>query len=278
MTSLNIVWPAMYVADELLRFWFLVFVTIAVETFTIKVILKYPLIKSIKASVIGNLVSGFIGVFIMMITMLFWHMVSDGFFNHGTFDNINWIATYIIMCVGSIFIEVLTIKIVFKETIKRLLLPLMIGNLLTYAFIAYSMTNDKKALTTKRTDTVFYYPTETHFILCDSSKLYIHKAKTIISYDDNNKILNTNDPFRFFFEKEKPQGVELEFELIKQKSILKSKEKTTLNRSSDTIQIVLKQKNPRHKNFENIFVAMDTIYFVGPDRMDGNKINYPDWQ
>lgn len=265
----------MYVAEELFRFWFLVFATIVIETFTIKVMLKYSFKKSILASLIANLVSGLAGVLLMVIIMFFWHAISDGIFNHKTFDNVNWIATYIIMCLGSVFIEALTIHLIFKDTIKRLFLSLLIGNLLTYTFIAYSMTNDKKALSKKRTETVFYYPTESHFILTDSTKLFVNKAKTKISYNDNNEKLNKNYPLIIFFEKEKRQGVELEFKLIK-KSTLKSNEKIKSNRSSDTIQIVLKQKKPRNKNFTNIIT--DTIFFVGPDRIYDNKINYPDWK
>lgn len=139
MTLLNLVWPAIYVYDEVWRFWFLVFVTIVVETFTLMAMLKYSLQKSFLAAVIGNLVSGVIGTFVMRWAMLFWHLIADNFVPSATFGTINWIVTYVFMCLGSVFIETLTIKLIFKETIKRLFIPLLIGNLLTYGFIAYSM-------------------------------------------------------------------------------------------------------------------------------------------
>ena len=132
------VWPAIYVYDEVWRFWFLVFATIIIETLTIMVILKYPIRKSFFVSLIGNFVSGLIGTFVMMYAMLFWHFVAVRFVPHATFDKINWVATYILMCFGSVFIETLAIKLIFKDTINRLYFPLLLGNLLTYAFIAFT--------------------------------------------------------------------------------------------------------------------------------------------
>lgn len=135
----NMVWPALYISEELRNFWFLVFGTVAIEIFIIKSFLKYSWTKSIISSVIGNLVSGFGGTFIMIWAMLVWHGVVDDFVPHATFDTVNWVATYLLMCVGSVLLEVLTVSIVFKDKIKRLFLPLLTGNLLTYIFIAFSM-------------------------------------------------------------------------------------------------------------------------------------------
>lgn len=165
MILLNMVWPAIYVYDEVWRFWFLVFATIVIETFTIMVMLKYSLKKSFLASVIGNLVSGLVGTFVMMWAMLFWHLLADNFVPNATFDIINWVATYILMCFGSVFIETLTIKLIFKDTIKRLFIPLLIGNLLTYGFIAYVMVaKTGKDPKEKRTELVLYSPTPSRFI------------------------------------------------------------------------------------------------------------------
>ncbi|WP_343854805.1 hypothetical protein [Algoriphagus jejuensis] len=135
----NMVWPALYISEELRNFWFLVFGTVAIEIFIIKSFLKYPWAKSIISSVIGNLVSGSVGTFTMIWAMLIWHGVVDDFVPHATFDTINWVATYLLMCVGSVLLEALTVSIIFKDKIKRLFLPLLTGNLLTYIFIAFSM-------------------------------------------------------------------------------------------------------------------------------------------
>jgi len=277
MISLNMVWPAMYVAEEFFQFWFLILATIVIETFTIKAMLKYPLKKALKASLIANLVSGSIGIYLMMMAMLCWHTISDGILNNRTFDNINWIASYILMCIGSIIIETLTIKVIFKDTIKRLLLPLMIGNLLTYTVIAFSMANDKKALSKQRIETEFYFPIEDHFILLDSTKLYISKAKIRLSYDDNNQLLNKKRPFNIFYEKEKTGKPQFELQFLDEKQIKKIGNKEKLVRSSDTIKIVLKQKNYKLKNDQNILISTDTIYFVGPHKIYNGKENYPEY-
>jgi hypothetical protein len=135
----NMVWPALYISEELRNFWFLIFGTVAIEIFIIKAFLKYPWTKSVISSVIGNLVSGIIGTFVMIWAMLAWHAVVDDFLPHATFDTINWVATYLLMCGGSVLLEALTIRIIYKDNLKRLFLPLLTGNLLTYIFIAFSM-------------------------------------------------------------------------------------------------------------------------------------------
>jgi len=90
-------------------------------------------------SLIGNLVSGFIGTFVMVFAMILWHFVVDSFLPHGTFDIVNWIATFVLMFCGSVLIETLAIKLIYKEKIKRLFLPMMIGNLFSYIFILVAM-------------------------------------------------------------------------------------------------------------------------------------------
>lgn len=266
MILLNMVWPAIYVYNEVWRFWFLVFATVIIETFTIMAILRYSIRKSFFASVIGNLVSGLIGTFVMMYAMLFWHLVVDSFVPHATFDIINWVATYILMCLGSVFIETLTIKLIFKDTIKRLFFPLLIGNLLTYGFIAFTMaTKADKDPKEKRTEQVMYSPTPNSFTLLDSTKLLIFTAKTEISYDEDDKILNTNYPLEILFEKEKPENFQFELRLVGNKyagGIENGRKLIRLDSITDTIRIVLEQKNPDPNKGWTEPLITDTINFV----------------
>ena len=138
-TLANMAWPALYVSSELGKFWYLVFVTISIEAIALKILIKFSWTKSLVSSTIGNLVSGLVGTIIMIFMMVFWHALFDKLAPQATFDIINWVATYILMCLGSVAIEVLAIKLIYKESFKRLFLPLFIGNLLTYVFIACSM-------------------------------------------------------------------------------------------------------------------------------------------
>ena len=86
---------------------------------------------------------------------------------------------------------------------KRLFIPLLIGNLLTYSFIAYTMaTKTDKDPNEKRTEQILYSPIPSSFTLLDSTKLQIFKAKTEISYDKDDKVLNTNYPLEIQFKKE----------------------------------------------------------------------------
>jgi hypothetical protein len=135
---LDMVWPALYVSETILKFWFLVIGTIVIELFVIKYFLKISWKQSIFVSIIGNLVSAIAGTILMTIAMLFWHIIVDNFVN-GTFNTINWFATYVLMCFGSVFLETLTIKIIYDQPFRRLFLPMLTGNLLSYSFIAYFM-------------------------------------------------------------------------------------------------------------------------------------------
>ncbi|MCP2029496.1 hypothetical protein L1276_004683 [Flavobacterium sp. HSC-32F16] len=266
MISLNMVWPAIYVYDEIWRFWFLVFVTIIIETFTIMAMLKYSLQKSLIASIVGNLVSGLIGTFVMMWAMLFWHLIADNFVPHATFDIINWVATYVLMCLGSVLIETFTIKLIFKETIKKLFIPLLIGNLLTYGFIAYSMmTSSDKDENIKRTEYIFYSPTPNNFILLDSTKLQIVTAKTEVLYDEKDSVLNTTYPLKIHFKKEKPDNFQFELRLSGEEDaggIEVDKKIIQLDKLSDTVNIVLEQKNPDPNKGWTAPIITDTIKFV----------------
>ena len=266
MIILNLVWPAIYIYDEIWRFWFLIFATIVIETFTIMAMLKYSTKKSFLASVIGNLVSGLVGTLVMMWAMIVWHLLADNFVPHATFDKINWVATFILMCFGSVLIETLTIKLIFKDTIKRLFIPLLIGNLLTYGFIAYIMsTKTNKNPKEKRTELVLYTSIPSCFSLLDSTKLIIFSAKTEISYDKDNKILNTNYPLEILFKKQKPENFQFNLMLVGNEysgGIEDGRKLIQLEKLTDTIRIVLEQKNPDPNKGWTEPIITDTINFV----------------
>ena len=263
MILLNMVWPAIYVYDEVWRFWFLVFATIVIETFTIMALLKYSLQKSFLASVIGNLVSGLVGTFVMMWAMLFWHLLADRFVPQATFDIINWVATYILMCLGSVLIETITIKLIFKETIKRLFIPLLIGNALTYGFIAYTMTLKNQG--EKWTENVFYSPSPNNFKLLDSTQLNIFTAKTEINHDKNDSIMNSQYDIEILFKKEKPENFQFELRLLGDKyagGIEDGRKLIHTDKLTDTIKVILEQKNPDPDKGWTAPIITDTIKFI----------------
>ena len=139
MQFLNVIWPAVYVSQAFSEFWFIIFGTIAIELITIRYFLKASWASSLVMSVVGNLVSGIIGTFIMTYGMFVWHLIADTLFFKATFNPINWIMTFILMCLGSVILEALAVKFILKKNIKKIFIPLLIGNLMSYIFIAILM-------------------------------------------------------------------------------------------------------------------------------------------
>lgn len=268
---LNVVWPALYVSEELWRFWFLVIGTILIETFVIKIFLKFSLTKSIIASIVGNCVSGFIGTFVMMWAMLLWHLIIDRL-TQGTFANVNWIATFILMCLGSVFLETLTIKRIYKEKIKRLFFPMLIGNFLTYGFIAYVMlTKTDKDPDEARAEQIKYVADKSNFVLLDNSQMKIDTALIKVSYDKNNEILNEKKRwghrYNLYipFKKQVENSFQFELRLLGEEysgGINDNSKDLHLNTLKDTIKVLLEQKNADTSLGWTKPIITDTINFT----------------
>jgi len=266
---LDMVWPALYVSQSLYKFWFLVFGTIILEAFVIRYFLKFSWTKSVIASSIGNSVSGFVGTFVMMWAMLFWDLLADNFVPYGTFGMINWIVTYILMCLGSVFLETLTIKIIYKEKIKRLFLPMMTGNFLSYAFIAIVMiTATDKDPKKVRTEVLKYLPNKQYFVLLDNNKMQIDTSTINISYDkDNNQIKNKNSKgykLHIPFKKQVKGSFQFEFKILGEKhgeSIYEASKNFNFNDLKNEYKIILEQKNPNKALGWTQPIITDTLIF-----------------
>ncbi len=125
----------MYIASSVFQFWFLILATIAVEAVCFKYIVKVTFKRSIAVSIVGNLVSGFLGTVFMTTSSLVYHAIADTLFFSNTFNTVNWIASYMIMCFGSILLELIAVKLIWKYSFKVLVLPLGVGNILSYIMI-----------------------------------------------------------------------------------------------------------------------------------------------
>lgn len=249
--SLDMIWPAIYVAEEFSKFWFLVIGTIVIELFTIKYFLKFSWKKSFFVSLIGNCVSGFVGTFIMIFAMIFWHMLFDWIFQIGTFDKINWIATYLLMCLGSVFLETQTIKIIYNEKIKRLFLPMLVGNILSYAFIAIVMIKDSKDKEVYRTEKIQYLPNKQQFTLLDKSVLNIDTSIISIEYNKDGKCLNVIDSSGYSllipFKKQFKNSFQFDLRNITDEEysggIMENSKEINVNKIENEYRILLEQKN-----------------------------------
>lgn len=265
---LDMVWPALYVSATFWKFWFLVIGTIIIELFVIKHFLKFSWKKSFYASLIGNCVSGFVGTFVMMWAMLFWHLIVDNFVQ-GTFNIINWVATYILMCLGSVFLETLTIKIIYKETIKRLFPPMMVGNVLSYIFIAIVMlTATNKDPDETSAKEFKYLPNKQQFTLLDSSTLHIDTSTIKVSFDKNNKRLNDTKHFGYNliipFKKQHETGFQFDFNIPgrdDQGGISDSSKGLIFPDFRDEYQVILEQKNPDTSLGWTKQINTDTLIF-----------------
>lgn len=248
---LDMVWPAIFVSTTFYKFWYLVIGTIIIETFVIKLFLKFNWKMSIIASLVGNCISGFIGTFIMIWAMLFWHFVADNFVPNGTFGTTNWVATFVLMCLGSVFLETLAIKILYKEKIKKLFLPMLTGNFLSYLFIAYSMiTNSNANPAEKSIQTIKYLPNKQNFILLNKSKLFIDTSIIKISIDKNGKRMNDSKSPGYYltilFKKENKNDFQFEFKILEDQftnGITDSSQELHLNELKNEFKVLMEQKN-----------------------------------
>ncbi len=131
----NMIWPALYVSEKYLMFWYLIFFTIAVEGLILYKMIDENFGKVMLGVTIGNIVSALCGIFAMPVFMLLYHAIFDFIFS-GTFNLFNWVATYLIMCFGSVLIETLVVKKLLDQPFGKLFKVLLIGNFLTYLVTA----------------------------------------------------------------------------------------------------------------------------------------------
>jgi hypothetical protein len=239
MIVLNMVWPAIYIAGTLAQFSFFVIFTIVLEMYFIQYMLNYDTKKAFYAALIGNLVSGILGTIVMAIAMLGWHAIADWAMPHATFDIINWVVTFIFMCAGSIYIEVFTIQLIFKTPFKDLLKPLMVGNILTYIFIALTMLNDaQNNEKVEDTQQVIYTIQPDSIMLLDTTKLKFVSAT--MGLPSNNLIIT--------FEKESPKEHGFDLRELEDTYGTSYKDNNTFffnfQTVKDTIKLILSQKNP----------------------------------
>ncbi len=263
MIPLNLIWPAAYVYEEYNRFLYLVVMTILVEWLVVKWLLKYSYIKSLVIAIIGNLISGFIGTFLMMFGMLVWHFIFDQLLPRATFDPINWGATYVLMCFGSVLLETLSIHKIYKESIRKLFIPLLIGNVITYIVIANSFMT--KRANRDRIEYVSYEPLQHVYSLLDSTDLVIHDANAIIFIDKKDSITNKSYPFEIQFTRAPESRFTFNFKEFTNEYTSGMGENTQTIYTphlTDTIFVLMKQKNPKANIGWKNPIVTDTVKFV----------------
>lgn len=248
-TLLNVIWPAIYVSETFWKFWYLIIGTVLIEFFVLRFSLRYSWKKSFFASLIGNLASGLVGTFIMTFGMLGWHIIAD-IFLQGTFAKANWIATYFLMCLGSVLIETKTVSLIYKEKWKRLFFPMLTGNLLTYVFISFAMNASAKEAEHVRTERISYLSEKDKFTLLDSTILTIDTAYIEMWYNRaNERIDNAKPMYRLEvpFYKKHQDKYNVSFRLLeggRSLGINENKQQLFVDDIKEEYYLILEQKNP----------------------------------
>ena len=134
----NIVWPAIYVSNSYFRFWYIVAAGTVVEALALARIIKIPVKKACLLSVAANLFSATVGLWLLTIGMLGWHLIADAVLN-GTFHPFNKAVTIGIMFVGSVLLEAALCRLVWKYKFRVTIPALLLGNLVSYAFVVVDL-------------------------------------------------------------------------------------------------------------------------------------------
>lgn len=134
----NIIWPAIYVASSHFRFWYVTVVGLTLEAFILKLWLIPDIKKAFFVSFVANFFSATIGIYLLVFGMVGWHLIVD-IFVLGSFNILNKIATIVLMTIGSIILESIIVKILWKYRLNQTIYVFMIGNFLSYSVIAIDL-------------------------------------------------------------------------------------------------------------------------------------------
>lgn len=127
---LNIVWSGLLIGEGFSRYWYIIPATIVIEMILIKLMTSRTWGKSLIISTVGNIVSGIIGTIIIGWASI----LVDILFGSDFFPTA--IITWLLMFSGSFGLEYLTVRWAFKDKSRPLMWAVLIGNILSYCFIA----------------------------------------------------------------------------------------------------------------------------------------------
>lgn len=137
MTSVaygNVVWPALYGVDSHFRFWHVAIIGLFLETGVFRFGLIPEIKKALFVSFIGNILSGPAEIYILVFGMVGRHLVVDNFVP-GSFALFNKMATIGLMLTGSVLLETLAVRGIWKYPIWKTLPLLILGHMLSYGVI-----------------------------------------------------------------------------------------------------------------------------------------------
>lgn len=121
-TFANMVWPALYTESKLSSIPIIV-LSLVIEYFFFKWLFRINIRQAVIYTIIANLVSGVLGLFLRPMSGIAYELSLGGIinllFNWGTFNPIAWIFVPIIGGVINAFLELLTIRLLWKQKFNK---------------------------------------------------------------------------------------------------------------------------------------------------------------
>lgn len=134
------IWPALFIANSLSDMWYCIAGTILLEWIILKFYLDTTWKKSLSMSIIGNLISALAGIFLLPYLLFIFDGLMSAITQTAFFGTkVDWILNFLILCFLSVYIETKVTGKVYKIPYKKLYLPMLTGNFVTYLLIAILM-------------------------------------------------------------------------------------------------------------------------------------------
>ena len=124
-------WPALYVLDSHIRFWYIVILSLLLEAGILSWRLKIKPTKALLISFVVNLFSATVGIYLLAIGMQGWDAIAPAF-AIGYLGSFNQVSTIFIMLFSSAFLETMMARLIWKYEMKKSFSVFVLGNCLSY--------------------------------------------------------------------------------------------------------------------------------------------------
>jgi len=131
----NMIWPSIYIASGLTKYYIVLFTFIFTYLFLGIIIKDKPKLTILALSVGFTLLTSLVGTFVVPILGLIAELVFS-FLNVGTFSLISWIIEILVSVAFYALLFSSIVKLAYKISVKRTYLPFFIYSLITIGLAA----------------------------------------------------------------------------------------------------------------------------------------------
>ncbi len=118
----NVIWPA-YIAESRIISLHIIVISLLIEFLFFKYLFKITIIRALCYTLIANTASTILGLVLRPISGILWELsfgfVINEIFNWGTFNFVTWASVPILGGAVNAFLELLTIKICWKQKLSK---------------------------------------------------------------------------------------------------------------------------------------------------------------